>query len=414
MATSSAIKGLIRDLDDAVKLHIGDDEALIRYLEKIKSEIDGAAAMRAGIEGRAAFSTLADLFRLPACELDVPRRAEIARRTIQTMAQSRRDGRTIWSDPLTLAGTLVGAIGALSGAIGTTLAVYDHLTGVPAPVIHHLAIRNPQADATPLAFTFLHLGQAFIILWFILRYRPWLKTLIADLGNAVPVAKATLVQFTTGWSWMWYGWFVLYMILAGTAFFQTEYGRSAYANAAADVVNVFTGIAIWWCFLCLDLPSVKLPAQENRDRQFRRSFCVAVIVGIVAAVLVVSDYILGWHNFGIAAGGLYNGLALASLTGRLGSHYMAVPRWMLLSTYAYAMLQVIYSFIYALQFPPWIPLVFMCALAFKLILAAAAIKMLEDGGLCRYLIAADVGLLSSDWRPEDPAAVDELMRRKQS
>ena len=82
----------------------------------------------------------------------------------------------------------------------------------------------------------------------------------------------------------------------------------------------------------------------NRDKPFRRAIQLAAAIGLGCAGLAIADRLFGLGHLGLASVGLYRGLALACFTGRIGSHYIGMPRWMLLLLYLYAMLHILYSF----------------------------------------------------------------------
>ncbi len=69
-------------------------------------------------------------------------------------------------------------------------------------------------------------------------------------------------------------------------------------------------------------------------------------------------------------------------------------RWLILSIYLYSMLQLFYSFLPLLKHQVWTPLVFLSALVLKIMLAYAGYDMMQNGGLRRYLDAAQSGLLN--------------------
>jgi hypothetical protein len=230
-------------------------------------------------------------------------------------------------------------------------------------------------------------------------HRKWLHDLASRLTSAVPIAKKTLEQFKTGWLFLWYGWLALYSwfsIVAVQSWIRNV-SPSPSIESVSDVLDVVSGFALWWCYLVLDIPSVNLADAPKRDKTFWHAVWIVSIAGIFCATAAVIDRHFQWGYFGVAFVGLYNALGLASLTGRLGSHYMGLPRWMLLFLYLYSMLQIFYSFLPVLQTSTvlWTPAVYILALILKMVLALAGANMMQNGGLLRYLDAAQSGLLET-------------------
>jgi hypothetical protein len=243
----------------------------------------------------------------------------------------------------------------------------------------------------PTLTRILHGVQASVILGFVLIHRSWLHDIASKLTDAVPVAKKTLAQFTSGWLYMWYGWFTLYVWFFIAA--SPRWNGSPRMAAVSDALDVVSGFAIWWCFLVLDMPSVKIEGHPDRDRSFHEAAWFVATVGVVCAGLGICDRLFDWNHVGVVVG-LYNALAIAFFTGRLGSHYIGMSRWILLCLYSYSMLQLFYSFLPLLKEAVWEPLVFLLALIFKMMLAYAGSDMMQHGGLKRYLDAAQSGKLN--------------------
>lgn len=230
----------------------------------------------------------------------------------------------------------------------------------------------------------LHLLQALVIICVIIVQRRQLRLLASRLVTAGPIARQTFQQFRASWMLMWFMWLVLYIWFSIRAFAGAYY----WADSVGDVFNVLSGFAIWRCFLVLDMPSVNIQGGQHRDMPFRRAQWIAIIAGICSIVVASADRAFHLGHFGLACVGLYGGLALACLAGRLGSHYIGMPRWMLLFLYLYAMMQLFYSFFDILS-PLWTWTVFVSVLVLKVMLAFAGTDMLRYGGLNRYLKAAE-------------------------
>ncbi len=248
---------------------------------------------------------------------------------------------------------------------------------------------DPSYDPTLARVIYgVHCGT---ILAFVIIHRSWLKKVAQKISGAMPIAKVTLKQFTAGWLALWYGWLVLYGWFYLTA--NPNWHSSPVVNAVSDVLDTISGFAVWWCFLVLDLPSVKIEADPNRDKRFRRVVWLTAFAGVACALLGVADKLFDMNHLGVAVG-LYNALALAFLTGRFGSHFIDMPRRILLCLYLYSMLQLFYSFLPLLKAGMWTPLVFLSALVLKIALAYAGYDMIRNGGLERYLLAAQTGKLT--------------------
>jgi hypothetical protein len=286
----------------------------------------------------------------------------------------------------------------LVALIGLVVAVMALLTRPEALSILRAAFKGipslrvvpPSPSVDPTLNLILHAVQAGVIIGFIFIHHIWLRDIASGLTEQVPIAKKTLEQFTNGWLYMWYGWLAVYIWFFVAA--MPQWNGSPRMDAVSDVIDVAGGFAIWWCFLVLDMPSVNLADQPHRDRAFRRTVLITGIAGVICACLGAADRLFDWSHARTVVG-LYNALALAFFTGRMGSHYINVRRWLLLCLYLYSMLQVFYSFLDLLK-PGWTPLVFLLALFFKITLAYAGYDMMQHGGLLRYLNAAESGLLN--------------------
>ena len=230
----------------------------------------------------------------------------------------------------------------------------------------------------------LHVMQAVIIFVVIFIHYFQLKDAEQKLQGAGPIARNTYQQFRASWMFMWSMWLVLYIWLL----IRVVGPPSDWLDSVTDVFNTISGFAIWRCFLVLDMPSVNIQNEPNRDKPYRKAMRTASVVGLFCACLAPADRFLQLGHVGLAAVGLYGGLALACLVGRLGSHYINMPRWMLLFLYLYAMSQLFYSFFDILS-PLWTWAVFGAVLVLKVMLAFAGVDMLKYGGLDRYLKAAE-------------------------
>jgi hypothetical protein len=142
------------------------------------------------------------------------------------------------------------------------------------------------------------------------------------------------------------------------------------------IANIFNGFAIWSCFFVLD---------RGID-DYKRTRLKALRAGFFCLFVGALDHFVNWGHLGLALSGLYTGLALACLVGRLGSHHIKLPSSLLIILYFYAMLQLYYPFFDILLRPvQW--LLFIAALVLKILLSIAGFQMLDSGGLKSYLTA---------------------------
>ncbi len=303
--------------------------------------------------------------------------AELSRRIVEI--QLRKEKVILWTAVMGLI-----AIATTTAWATATKAVTALGKGRPIPLI----------DNPPLAF-FLHGIQATIIFFFVRKHRQWLRriaTALQEKAPDAPIAKKTLSQFTLGWEYMWYGWLVLYTWFTIAALIA-PLGASAWVESVSDILDIVSGFGIWWCYLSLDVRSVNVPADLTRDRPFWRAVAILAAAAIGCIALSVTDRVFHIGYFGIVLVGIFNALGIASFTGRLGSHYIDTPRWALSLLYFYAMLQIFYSLLPLLNTKLWIPAVYICALLLKVVLAFVGLNMMRNGGLIRYLEAAESGLL---------------------
>ena len=256
-----------------------------------------------------------------------------------------------------------------------------------------IRIVKPQVDTSydPTFAKVIYGVHCGTILAFLIIHQYWLKREARKISDAMPIARDTLKQFTAGWLALWYGWLVLYGWFYLTA--DPKWHSSPAVNAVSDVFDTVSGFTIWWCFLVLDLPSVNIAGEPNRDKAFKRVVWLTALAGVACALLGVADKLFGFDHLGVVVG-LYNALAMAFLAGRFGSHFISLPRRVLLCLYLYSMLQLVYSFLPLLNAGVWTPVVFLLALVLKIAFAYAGYDMIRNGGLERYLLAAQKGELT--------------------
>lgn len=258
---------------------------------------------------------------------------------------------------------------------------------------------------------FFHVLQAMIIVGFILWHWRWLKTQNVQ-GE---VAADTFGQFKKSWMIMWFAWLLLYAWLALHSRIFPGLPQP-WAEWITDVINTTSALAIWRCFLALDVPSVNLQRDKKRSRNFDIAFAVAAVVGCLCVGFAWFNRVPNpfWSDgiFGIVLVGIYSGLALSSLTSRFGSHFFGLPRWVFPFLYLYSSVQIFYSFLHRL--PKWETPVYLTALVLKITLSWIVITTLRDGGFVKYLEAAQSGLLNQNliysrrWEAVRRAAAGDL------
>lgn len=391
-----------------------DPASFLRVLELHKSEIKWASSNLDADGSAAAETLLSALLEWKSGGLNIEQAASLAKVDVEIIVRSAANGshprpaspvphaaglrtedstqpKGQWLQIAQLLITTVGVVvGSSAGILGAMHAANAKPADPSAPV--------PPAGASTSAVV-IHAIQALVILCFIVIHRRWLKEVAEGLTDKMPIAKKTFEQFALGWISVWWGWLFLYSWLLIAAIASTAIGTSPKMEAVSDVFDVASGFALWYCYFVLDMPSVNIATAPHRDRLFREAVWLALLGGVLIAAFAVTDRLWQLNLFGIALVGIYNGLAIACLTGRLGSHFIGTPRWMLLCLYVYAMLQVFYSFLTLLN-GTWVLAVFFGALVLKIVLAFAGSNMMQNGGLRRYLDAAQSGLLT-------PAQMDE-------
>jgi len=215
-----------------------------------------------------------------------------------------------------------------------------------------------------------HLVVLFNIIFFVWS-RFWNKDALCDVNDLV---LSTFQRFRSNWMLMWIAWSVAYAWIA----FRSGVTSDKWPNVLdliTALANIFNGFAIWSCFLVLD---------RGTD-EYGRTRLKALGAGFFC-LFVALDHFLGWGHLGLALSGLYTGLALACLVGRLGSHHIKLPSSLLIILYFYAMLQLYYPFFDVLR-RPIVWLLFIAALVLKILLSIAGFQMVASGGLKNYLTA---------------------------
>jgi hypothetical protein len=276
--------------------------------------------------------------------------------------------------------------------VATTLLLricYSLLTAIGASLLVSGAQPGgAQIGILPPVPPILHLVQAAIAaLLLAVQFTPFLNPqVIAERSH--PIARKSLAQFIAGWRWAWAFWLMLYLWL------WLHSVSSAQPDPIADILNCLTSFPLFWCFFVLDKPSIALPGYPERNAAFWRAVGTTWGIGAGVCLMAVAGrlHLWGLNEFGLVFLGLYDGLAIAFLVGRFDSHWMKVPRWMLVPLYGYALIQMIWVFFFKLP-AEWQIYSYLVALLFKVCLFLVVTHLLHAGNLRRYLEAAEEGKL---------------------
>ncbi len=170
--------------------------------------------------------------------------------------------------------------------------------------------------------------------------------------------------------------------------------KARWPEFVTDGFSILVGFVIWTCFLVLEKEI------ETKDQRSPYWKAVGLAGGIGIFVLLVSilDRQRGLGLFGLACHGLYNGLALACLAGRLGSHHMNIRNWKLLALYFYAMIQLYYVFFDVLE-QSWVWVIFIAGFILKGILGITGLDLIENENLYRYFKKITAGQPISNGLP---------------
>jgi len=176
--------------------------------------------------------------------------------------------------------------------------------------------------------------------------------------NMIPegaIAKKCFDQFRHGWFYVWLIWALFYLWLSiqsglckmHPALFKEHENLENYCKCVAEVLNVCSGLAFFFCFLILDLPSVRTDTNPGRDRKFVRSLGYAAACGLTVLAFSVgvklAHYNEDMRTLGEFFTAGFTGIGMLFLFGRLDSHIIATPRIMLSFLYAYGLIQPLYA-----------------------------------------------------------------------
>lgn len=272
-----------------------------------------------------------------------------------------------WGRPIT------GSVIASFVFWGITIA-WPWLKQVRSP---HPLFPNPSVPLAQLHGLQAALILVFLLLFFILFNNEKKHLPQRKLGQK---AEARFRQFCSTWLGIWTTWLSAYIWLSIKAVFPASNAfDSRWLECATDLFSVLNAFAIWSCFLILE--------KENGggDSSYRKALWLAGWIGGFCLALSILDRFYNLAHFGLACHGLYVGLGLACLVGRLGSHYMKQIRiWKLLALYLYAMIQLYYVFFNVLE-QSWVWVIFIAGFILKGIVGITGIDLIQDGDLYRYL-----------------------------
>ncbi len=270
---------------------------------------------------------------------------------------------------------VIEALAVMVMLLGGLVFLWDHLPALIAQIREYLEKHKhpPNPGLWPA-----HLLQALVTLGFMVAFYILFATEERRLRDkhARSVVLDRFVRFRGSWLLVWGAWSTAYIWLV----IRTALLSSYPLDLITDAVHITCGFAIWRCFLVLDLDV----ENANTRGDLRKRTVVAAGFGILWFVLAVFDTVREWGHIGLVCMGLYTGLALTSLAGRLGSHCIGMQRWKLLSLNLYGMVQILYVLVDLLP-PPWQVAIFLMFLALKIVFGFAGVDMLKSDGLTRYL-----------------------------
>lgn len=165
------------------------------------------------------------------------------------------------------------------------------------------------------------------------------------------VSKKSYKQFRSGWIAVLLTWLLLYVWLGLTALSPNAQLRQnarfiAAVWGVADLFNSLNGASFFWCFLVMDMPSVpseQPSSQPRRDRTFWLHVRFIWVLGLILFVLSLlgrSSLVPPLVMSGPMLCACYTGLGMAYFVGRLDSHHMFVPRYLLAPLYLYVLIQL--------------------------------------------------------------------------
>jgi hypothetical protein len=250
-----------------------------------------------------------------------------------------------------------------------------------AELLEAMTVRNLGAEQTIHWIQALLLGVATAVLC-----SAYAKPPPSVHGQA---AKA-LAQFKRGIFTAYFTWTAIYAMLATCAaladFDIVQLSDEPIAWAVADVLNAAVSGALLYAFCALDKARILDRDDEQRERAFRRSVMSWwICLGLVGAVSAVSRFgLLGRAEPGTFINSLLAGCAIAYLVGRFDSHWMDLPRPVLLPLYILAMLQVAYGVLSGLSSGPRIILL-VASLGLQLWFIAVITHSVREGHVSEFL-----------------------------
>jgi len=156
------------------------------------------------------------------------------------------------------------------------------------------------------------------------------------LQNAYSRALKELKRFDKYWYFVWVGWAGLYLywifsklILASNHWLLSNY----YFQALEPILNGISSLFILFSFFILYFK------RENKKSIIKWMFIFTAVFGLSIIFLFNSHNVNNLTpNYDIV-NGIFAGLAIALLSGRLDSKFLKIPFWIIVALYFYALIQ---------------------------------------------------------------------------
>ncbi len=256
----------------------------------------------------------------------------------------------------------------------------------------------------PGTLKYMHLLQAVIISLFIFILFQWVMGAFRGNESILPkseIAQISFQQFSNSWIIVWILWLFLY--IWNTVIEFKEIGDNWEAKFGTDVLNVLSTAALLICYLVLDKPSVKTKASPKRSYPFWYGVFAVTICSLIILWLsyfdrkTLVDASVGFNKVGIILNGIYAGLGIIFLAGRLDSHIIRLGRGWVAALYFYGLVQVFYGFHDALQDLDYSTYILVMLL--KIVFFLTVLFLITNRSIANYL---DESIANYETAPRSP------------